>query len=89
MSTPNPALVSAAPVLDTALGYVEEAVTTIFTGDPAQIGLRAGPAIAILDNKLLLLAPQLMTAEEAVVLADALKQLGSIRSKIQALIPKA
>ena len=56
---------AAAPTLIQALTYVKAAITTIMTGDPAQIGLRVAPAIAILDNQLVLLLPALATAEES------------------------
>lgn len=89
MSNPNPALVAAAPTLIQALGYVKAAVTTILTGDPAQIGLRVGPAVAILDNQLLLLLPQLANAEQGVVLTQATTGIDGLITKLQALTPAA
>ena len=71
MSTPNPVLVAAAPTLIQALTYMKAAVATILTGDASQIGLRVGPAIAILDNQLVLLLPALASAEEGVALTQA------------------
>lgn len=88
MSTaPNPALVAAAPVLVTALTDMRDALTTILTGDPMQIPLRAGPAAQILLGKLQLLAPELATAEESVVLSQATGGLDSIIAKLQKLTP--
>lgn len=85
MSTPNPALVAAAPTLIAALTDFKAAVTTILTGDPAQIGLRVGPAIAILDNQLVLLFPELATAEEAVGLTEATSGIDGLIAKLQAI----
>jgi len=87
MSTPNPVLVAAAPVLVAALTDVKQAVTTILTGDPAQIGLRVGPAVAILDGQLALLFPELATAAEAVGAQEATSRLTGLISKLQALVP--
>ena len=85
MSTPNPALVAAAPTLISALTLVQQAVTTILTGDPAMIGLRVVPAVAILDNQLTLLFPQLLTAEEAVASTAATSGITKLIAKLQAL----
>ncbi len=85
MSNANPVLVAAAPTLIQALTYVKAAITTIMTGDPAQIGLRVAPAIAILDNQLVLLLPALATAEEAVGLQQATAGLDGLITKLQAI----
>ena len=87
MSTTNPVLVAAAPVLVSALTDVKQAITTILTGDPAQIGLRVGPAVAILDGQLTLLFPELASAEEVVAATDATSGINSLISKLQALVP--
>lgn len=89
MSTPNPALQVAAPVLIAALTDVKQAVTTILTGDPAQIGLRVGPAVAILDGQLTLLFPELMSAEEVVAASAATNGIDGLISKLQALTTAA
>jgi len=88
MSTPNPtapapspALVAASPFLKTALNNLKVAVNTTLTGDPAQIGLRAGPAFAIFLNQLVLAEPSLASAEVGVVNED-------INGKIDGLIAK-
>ncbi len=82
MSTPNPALVAASPVLKAALGLVNEFLTTVLTGDPMQIPLRTGPALLVLQGKLQLLLPQLATAEEAVVLQQATASINSLIAKL-------
>ncbi len=82
MSTPNPALVAAAPALKSALTDLQEMLTTILTGDPAQIGLRAAPAVQIFIGKVTLLWPELATAEQAVVLQDANNAIGKLIAKL-------
>jgi hypothetical protein len=89
MSTPNPALVAAAPTLIQALTDVKTAVTTILTGDPAQIGLRVAPALQILLGQLVLLEPALFSAEQSVALADATNGIDGLISKLQAITPKS
>jgi hypothetical protein len=87
MSISKAALQAAAPILIEALTDVKEAVTTILTGDPALIGARVQPAIAILDAKLVLLAPELLSAEEVVVAGAATAGIQSLIAKLQALSP--
>lgn len=81
MSTPNPALVAASPFLKTVLTNLKAAISTTLTGDPAQIGLRAGPAFSIFLNQVMLAEPSLVAAEEGVVNTD-------LNSKIDGLIAK-
>jgi hypothetical protein len=78
---PSPALVAASPFLKTALTNLKLAVSTTLTGDPAQIGLRAGPAFNIFLSQLVLAEPSLLNAEESVVNTD-------IGSKIDGIIAK-
>jgi hypothetical protein len=85
MSTPNPALVAAAPILAQGLTLVKTAVTTILTGDPALLPARIQPALAILDAQLVLLAPALLTAEEAVGAAEATSGLDGLIAKLNAI----
>jgi hypothetical protein len=85
-TTPDPALVAAAPILITALTDLKQAVTTILTGDPALALARITPALAILEGQLLLLAPGLLSAEETVVATDATSGFDNIISKLQALV---
>jgi hypothetical protein len=84
-STPNPILVAAAPVLVQALTDLKACITTILTGDPAQIGLRVGPAVAILDGQLVLLLPELASAEEPVAAAAATSGIESLITKLNAI----
>lgn len=87
MSTPNPLAAAAAPTLIQALTYLEQAITTILTGDPAQIGLRVAPAVAILDGQVTLLFPQLASAGEAVGLAQATSGITNLIAKLKAMTP--
>lgn len=87
MSTPapNPILKAAAPTLITALQEFQTAMNTILTGDPLQIGLRAGPATAILVGQLQLLLPGLAVAEQGVVQAEVNTKIGGLITQLQAL----
>lgn len=85
MSTTSPILIAAAPVLIQGLTDLKQAITTILTGDPAQIGLRVAPAIAILDGQLTLLLPALASAEEPVLASQATGGIDSLITKLQAL----
>jgi hypothetical protein len=81
MSTPNPALVAASPFLKMVLANLKTAINTTLTGDPMQIGLRAGPAFGIFLNQVALAEPSLAAAE-----AGAINQ--GISGQIDALIAK-
>lgn len=87
MSTPapNPVLKAAAPTLITAIADVKACLNTILTGDPLQIGLRAGPAAAILVSQLELLLPGLASAESGAVLTDVNTRLDGLTAKLQAV----
>lgn len=85
MTTPNPVLVAAAPVLVQGLTDLKQAITTILTGDPAQIGLRVAPAVAILDGQLTLLLPELLSSEEPVLASAATAGIDSLITKLQGL----
>ena len=89
MSTPSPVLVAAAPTLIQAVQLLQTAINTILTGDPAQIPLRAGPAVGILVNQLELLLPGLATSEVGVVQTDINSKLGGLITKLQGLTPGA
>jgi hypothetical protein len=80
-SAPSPALVAASPFLKTLLADLKVAVNTTLTGDPLQIGLRAGPAFGILLNQLVLMEPSLASSEVSVVEQD-------INTKIDGVIAK-
>lgn len=82
MSTPDPALAAASPILKQVLTDLKAAVNTTLAGGPAaEIGLRAGPAFGIFLNQIALLAPSLLSAEAGAVNTD-------IGSKIDAVIAK-
>lgn len=85
MSTPNPVLKAAAPTLIQAVQLFKTALNTTFTGDPAQIPLRAGPAVSIFVAQLELLAPGLASAEVGAVNTDAQTKLDGVITKLQAL----
>ena len=82
MSTPNPILVAASPVLKQALTDMLACVTTILTGDPAQIGLRAGPAFGILVNQLILLDPSLLAAAEGTMLTEITTKMNGLIARL-------
>lgn len=85
MSTPNPVLKAAAPILIQAIQDLKSALNTILTGDPAQIGLRAGPAAAILVAQLQLLLPGILVAEVGVVQTDVNTKLDGVVTQLAAL----
>ena len=82
MSTPSPILVAASPYLKQAIGSLQACVSTILTGDPAQIGLRAGPAVAIFVNQVILLEPGILGAEEGVAATTINAQLAALSAKL-------
>jgi hypothetical protein len=84
-TTPSPVLVAAAPVLIQGLTDLKQAITTILTGDPMQIGLRVAPAVAILEGQLTLLLPEIASAEEPVLAGQATAGIDSLITKLQAL----
>jgi hypothetical protein len=84
-STPNPILKAAAPTLITALQELQTAINTILTGDPLQIPMRAGPAVAILIGQLQLLIPGLAVAEQGVVQTEVNTKLGGLITQLQAI----
>jgi hypothetical protein len=90
MTTPaNPALVAAAPYILTALTDIETCATTILTGDPAQIGLRADGAFKILLGQLELLLPPLAVSEISVVNQDITTGIDSLKTRLQGLVTPA
>ena len=89
MSTPNPvptapsaALVAASPFLKQALTDMKACVSTILTGDPAQAGLRAGPAAQIMLGQLVLLEPGVLAAEEGVLNTTIGSQFDGLIAKL-------
>lgn len=83
MSTPNPALVAAAPSLDAALVLLDNFVTTTLTGDPLQIGLRADAAFKVFVGNIELLFPELATAEVGAVKTEISGGIAALRSKLK------
>jgi len=89
MSTPNPtspapsaALVAASPFLKILLGDLKVAVNTTLSGDPLQIGLRAGPAFGIFLNQLLLMEPSLAGAEVGAINTTIASQIDGVIAKL-------
>lgn len=82
MSTPSPVLVAASPFLKQALTDMKTCVNTILTGDPAQIGLRAGPAFQILLGQLVLLEPGVLGAEQGVLNTTIGSQIDGLIAKL-------
>lgn len=85
-SAPNAALVTAAPFIITALTEIEACASTILTGDPAQIALRADGAFKILLGQLELLLPPLAVSEVSVVNQDIQSGVNSLKARLQALV---
>ena len=85
MSTPNPALVAAAPTLITALQQVQTMINTITTGDPATIGARVLPAAQIFLGQLTLLWPGLATAELGVAQTEINTKISGLITQLQTL----
>lgn len=85
MSTPNPALVAAAPELKLALTNLKAMLATILTGDPVLAPARAVPAANIFVNQLALIWPELAVAEEGVLLQQGSAGIDSLIAKIDAI----
>jgi hypothetical protein len=81
-AAPSPALVAASPYLKQAIADLKACVNTILTGDPAQIGLRAGPAVTIFVNQVVLLEPGILAAEEGIVQSDINSKLDALSAKL-------
>lgn len=89
MSTPNPALVAAAPTLINALQLFETAINTITTGDPATAIARVEPAAKIFLGQLELLLPGLASSEIGVLNSAVNSNVASLITKLQALTKAA
>lgn len=89
MTTPNPALIAAAPSLITALTQLQTMVKTIITGDPALAAARALPAAEIFLAQLELLGPGLLTAELGVGATVVETKITGLIASLQALLPKS
>jgi hypothetical protein len=84
MSTPNAALVAAAPILNTVIDQLTILVTTVLTGDPAQIPLRFDGAVKVFVGNLELQLPGLAVAEIGVVQTEITSGLASLKAKLNA-----
>ena len=88
MTTPNPALVAAAPTLVQAIGLLQTFCNTVLVGDPLQAGLRVAPALQVLLGQLTLLEPGVLAAEVGVVNTEVQAKLSALATQLQALLPK-
>lgn len=89
MSTPNPALVAAAPVLLNVIGELQTFFTTVLTGDPSQIAMRFNGASQVLLGSIELQLPGLAAAEISVVQNDINTKLASWKTSLTALATPA
>lgn len=89
MSTPNPALVAAAPTMIAVLEQFQAMVSTITTGDPATALARVEPAAKIFLGQVELLLPGLATAEIGVLNSAVNSNVASLITKLQALTKAA
>lgn len=87
MSSPNPALVAAAPSLLAVVNALQTFSSTVLTGDPAQIALRFDAAFKVLAGTVELQFPALATAEIGVVNNDINTKLASWKTSLTALLP--
>jgi hypothetical protein len=85
MTTPNPALVAAAPVLETVIDEMTTFINTVLTGDPLEIPLRLSGATDVFIGNIKLQFPTLVSAEVGVVQTEITGGLASLKSKLQAL----
>lgn len=85
MTTPNPALVAAAPVLVNVISELQTFFTAVLTGDPAQIPLRFAGASQVLLGSIELQLPGLAAAEIGVVQADIAAKLAGWKTSLSAL----
>lgn len=89
MTTPNPALVAAAPVLINVVNELQTFFTTVLTGDPALIPQRIDAASKILLGSIELQLPGLVTAEIGVVQSELNAKLTGWAASLKALTPPA
>lgn len=81
-AAPSPALVAASPYLKQAIAAAKTAANTILTGDPLQAGLRAGPALNIFLNQIILLEPGVLQAEEGVLATTISNDFDKLSAKL-------
>ena len=80
---------AAIPSLIAVLQAAQTAFTTILSGDPATIALRAGPAAQVFLGQVGLQVPALATAEIGAVQTDINTKIGAMISNLQAKLPKS
>jgi len=85
MTTPNPALVAAAPVLEAVIDEMTTFINTVLTGDPMQIPLRLSGATDIFIGQVKLQFPELVSAEVGVVQTEITGGLAGLKAKLQGL----
>ena len=85
MTTPNPALVAAAPILENVVGELQTFFTTVLTGDPSLLVQRFDGAAKVLLGNIELQLPGLATAEISVVQNDINTKLASWAASLKAL----
>jgi len=83
MSTPNPALVAAAPAFDATLVALETFVTNLGP-DPAKVPVTFPGALTVLLGTLQLQVPVLANAEFGVAQSAALSGISDLRAKLKA-----
>lgn len=86
-STPNSALIAAAPVLVNVINEFQIFVTTVLTGDPAQIAIRFDAASKVFLGMVELQLPGLATAEIALVQSDITAKLAAWKASLTSMIP--
>lgn len=89
MSTPNPALVAAAPGLLAVVSALQTFTSTVLTGDPTQIPLRFDAAFKVLAGTVELEFPTLAQAEIGVVNSDINTKLASWATSLKAIAAPA
>jgi hypothetical protein len=85
VSTPNPALQAAAPVLITVLQELEAMVSTITTGDPLLIAARVQPAVQIFLAQVELQLPALAGAGQTLLSTEVNTKIGTWITSLKAL----
>jgi len=86
MSTPNPALVAAAPSLLAAIQAVRTFIANLGS-DPMQVALKFPGALQVLIGNLELQIPGLAQAEFGVVTQAADARLAAAEAELQKLVP--
>lgn len=89
MTTPNPALIAAAPGILAIVTALQTFSNTVLTGDPTQIPLRFDSAFKILAGTVELQFPVLAQAEIGVVNSDINAKLAGWATSLKALVPAA